>query len=42
MLLIIGWVFYSSQLIGQGIDIGVGCSENPVASYFHELGIEVT
>jgi hypothetical protein len=39
--LIIGWVFYGDQLVGQGIDVGVGYSKNPVASYFHELGVEV-
>ena len=40
--MIIGWVFYSGQLISQGVDVGVEYSENPMASYFHELDIEVT
>ena len=40
-LLILGKVFYGRHLFYQGIDVGVGCSEDRVASYFHELRLKV-
>jgi len=34
-------VFYGHHLFYQGIDIGVGRSEDPMTSYFHELRLKV-
>ena len=41
LLLICSRIFYGRHLFYQGVDVGIGRSEDPMASYFHELRLKV-